>query len=100
MTTGELYARLSELFTEVREGATTRPVSVTMPAPMAEAYRLLADHGEIETVSAAVVDALLTRLQSTLIGLRLDLIYEEFPDARPGAEEIAEMASRLRVELA
>ena len=99
MTTYGLYEQLSDLFAEVQAGATTRPVSVTLPAPMADAYKLLADHGQEENVSAAVADALLTRLQSILIGLRLDMIYDEFPDARPSEVEIAEMAARIGVEL-
>ena len=99
MTDAELLDELSTLFVAVREGASTRPVSVTLPAPMADAFRLLAEHGLEENVSAAVTDALLPRLQSVLIGLRLDLVYEEFPDARPSEEEIHQMAERLGVAL-
>jgi uncharacterized protein YgfB (UPF0149 family) len=99
MTTAELHDQLSGLFAEVQAGATTKPVSVTLPAPMADAFKLLAELGEEENVSAAVTDALLTRLQSTLVGLRLDMVYEAFPDARPSEEEVAEMAARLGVTL-
>ncbi len=95
----DLYEELSEALAASRRGAATRPVSVTLPAPLADAFKLLAEHGHEDNVSAATVEALTGRLQSIVIGLRLDQIYEEFPDARPAEEEIQEMAARAGVRL-
>lgn len=50
-------------------------------------------------MSAATVEALTGRLQSIVIGLRLDQVYEEFPDARPSEEEVQEMAARAGIRL-
>lgn len=94
-----LYDELAEALSASRGGAATKPVSVTLPTPLADAFRLLADRGLEENVSAAVVDALQGRLQSIVVGLRLDELYAESPDARPSEEAVRAMAARLGVEL-
>lgn len=92
-----LLERLTEALAASRGGAGTRPVSVTLPAPLADAYRLLADRGVIESVSVAATRALEEALQALVIGMRLDAIYAEHPEARPSEEEIAAMAAHAEV---
>lgn len=87
-----LLDRLTQALAASREGAPTRPVSVTLPAPLADAYRLLADRGMIDSVSVAATHALEEGLQALVIGMRLDAIYAEHPEARPTEEEVAAMA--------
>jgi hypothetical protein len=90
----QLLERLTEALAASRRGASTRPVSVTLPGPLAEAYRLLADRGLIDSVSIAATRALEDSLQALVVGMRLDAIYAEHPEVRPTAEEIAAMAAR------
>ena len=94
-----LLDELTEALAKAREGATTRPVSVTLPAPLADAFRLLADRGVIDSVSVAATRALEDALQAVIVGMRLDAIYAEDPDARPTEDEIAQMAARAGVSL-
>jgi CBS domain-containing protein len=95
----ELLDELTEALANARQGATTRPVSVTLPAPLADAFRLLADRGLIDSVSVAATRALEDALQAVIVGLRLDAIYAEHPEARPAEDEIAEMAEHAGVTL-
>ena len=95
----ELLDELTEALAQSRHGATTRPVSVTLPAPLADAFRLLADHGLIDSVSVATTHALEEALQAVIVGMRLDSIYAQHPDARPSEDEIDEMAERAGVAL-
>lgn len=44
--------------------------------------------------SVAATHALEGALQALIVGMRLDAIYAEHPEARPTEEEIAEMAER------
>lgn len=94
-----LLEELTEALAAARRGATTRPVSVTLPAPLADAFRLLADRGLVDSVSEAATHALEAALQAVIIGMRLDAIYAEHPQARPSDEEIAAMAERGSVSL-
>lgn len=89
-----LLDQLTEALAASRRGATTKPVSVTLPTPLADAYRLLADRGLIDSVSLATTGALEEALQAIIVGMRLDVIYEEHPEARPTEEEIDAMAER------
>ncbi|CAN5593193.1 hypothetical protein BH23ACT7_BH23ACT7_00700 [soil metagenome] len=89
-----LMDELAEALAAARRGATTKPVSVTLPAPLADAFRLLADRGLIDSVSVAATHALEEALQALIIGMRLDAIYAEHPEARPTEDHIAEMAER------
>lgn len=91
----DLLDRLAAALDATRRGAPTKPVSVTLPQPLAEAFRLLADEGVIDNVSTAVSHALEDVLQAHVIGMRLDALYAEHPDARPSPEEVAAMAARL-----
>ncbi len=83
---------LADALAQARKGAPTRPVSVTLPGPLADAFRMLADHGVIESVSEATTHALEDALQAVVVGMRLDAIYAEHPDARPSEVDIAAMA--------
>ena len=74
-------------------------MSVTLPGPLADAFRALADAGVVGSVSDATTRALLDALQSQIIGLRLDALYEQDPDARLSEEEVAAMAARAGVAL-
>jgi CBS domain-containing protein len=87
-----LLEELTEALAAARRGATTKPVSVTLPAPLADAFRLLADNGLVDSVSEAATHALEDALQAIIIGMRLDAIYAEDPKARPTEAEIAAMA--------
>ncbi len=97
--TESLYDQVAELLHQSRSGAPTRPMSVTVPAPLADAFRLLADHDRVTNVSAAVVEAMTGRLQSIVIGLHLEETYAEFPDSRPTEDEVQAMAVRMGVTL-
>ncbi|CAN5331434.1 hypothetical protein BH23ACT9_BH23ACT9_23170 [soil metagenome] len=94
-----LIDELTDALAAVRRGATTKPVSVSLPAPLADAFRLLADRGLIDSVSVATAAALEDALQAVLIGMRLDAIYAEHPDVRPSEQEVAEMAERAGLTL-
>lgn len=89
-----LLEHLTDALAASRRGATTRPVSVTLPTPLADAYRLLADNGMIDSVSVATTHALEAALQALVVGLRLDAIYAEHPEVRPTDEEIEALAAR------
>lgn len=95
----DLLDELTEALAAARAGATTKPVSVTLPAPLAEAFRQLADRGLIDSVSEATTQALEEALQAVVVGMRLDSIYEADPEARPSEDEVAEMAERAGVAL-
>lgn len=99
MAGDELLRTLEDAFESVQHGAQTRPVSVTLPTPLADAFRALADAGVVDSVSEATTRALLDTLQSQIIGLRLDALYAEEPDARPDEEAIAALAARAGVQL-
>lgn len=75
--------------------ATTKPVSVTIPAPLAEAYGILREEGLEQSLSAAVTDALTNRLQSLLWRRRLDAMYREYPGLRPPPELVDEVEAEL-----
>lgn len=94
-----LLDELTEALAAARRGATTRPVSVTLPGPLADAFRLLADRGLIDSVSDVATHALEAALQAIIVGMRLDAIYEEHPEARPSEAEVAAMAERAGVAL-
>lgn len=94
-----LLDELTEALAKSRQGATTKPVSVTVPAPLADAFRLLADRGCIDSVSVATTHALEEALQAVIVGMRLDAIYAEHPQSRPSEDEIAQMAERAGVAL-
>ncbi|MGI8575988.1 MAG: hypothetical protein ACR2MA_11795 [Egibacteraceae bacterium] len=94
-----LIDELSEALAAARRGATTKPVSVSLPAPLADAFRLLADHGLIDSVSVATTGALEEALQAVIVGLRLDAIYAEHPDARPTEQQVTQMTERARAAL-
>ena len=89
----ELIDELSEALAAARRGATTKPVSVTVPVPLAEAFRRLADRGLIDSVSEATTHALEEALHTAIVGMRLDAIYEAHPAARPSEDEVAEILS-------
>lgn len=95
----ELLDEMIEALARSRHGATTRPVSVTLPAPLADAFRLLVDRGLIDSVSVATTQVLEEALQAVIVGMRLDAIYAEHPEARPTEDEVAELAERARVAL-
>ena len=94
-----LVERLADALAAARQGAPTRPVTVTLPGPLADAYRLLADEGLVDSVSEATAAALADRLQAIVVGLRLDAIYAAHPEARPSDEEVAGLAARAGVPL-
>lgn len=95
----ELIDELSEALAAARRGATTKPVSVTVPVPLADAFRRLADRGLIDSVSEATTHALEEALQAVIVGMRLDTIYDAHPEDRPSEDEIAELAERAGVSL-
>lgn len=95
----QLIDELAQALAASRAGATTKPVSVTLPTPLAAAFRQLADLGLVDSVSEATTRALQDALQAKLVGMRLDAIYAAHPDARPTEAEVAAMAERAGVPL-
>ncbi len=95
----DLLDRLTRALEQTRAGAPTKPVSVTLPAPLAEALRLLADEGLIDSVSVVAAQALEDVLQARVVGMRLDGLYARHPEAAPGEAEIAAAAARAEVQL-
>lgn len=93
----ERLDELTEALARIRQGAEADPVSAMLPVPHAEAVRLLADRGLIDSVSGTTARALGEALQAVVIGTRLDAIYAEHPEARPSEEEVAQMAQRAGV---
>lgn len=69
-------------------------VSTDPAAGTPRRYRLLADHGLIDSVSVAATRALEDGLQALIVGMRLDAIYAEHPEVRPTEGEIEAMAVR------
>ncbi len=94
-----LVNELTQALAATRGGAGTRPVSVTLPAPLADAFRLLADRGIVDSVSLAATHALTEALQALLVGMRLDAIYAERPEARPSEDEVNDMAEQAGLTL-
>lgn len=94
----DLYTRLVDALEASRGGAVTKPVSVTLPAPLAEALRLLVDAGRIGSVSEVAARALDEVLQAHVVALRLESLYADAPDAEPGEAAIEAMARRAGVE--
>lgn len=93
-----LLGQLTEALEASRQGAATKPVSVTLPGPLADAYRLLADQGLIDSVSVATTRALEEALQAVVVGMRLDAIYDEHPEARPTPEESDALARQAGLD--
>ena len=87
-----LLDRLTRALEQTRLGAPPKPVSVTLPAPLAEAFRLLVDRGAIDSVSVVAAQALEDVLQAMVVGMRLDALYTADPDARPEEDEVADLA--------
>lgn len=94
-----LYDDLAGLLAAVPDAGNTRPVSVTLPAPLADAFRLLSERGLVDNVSAATREALEGHLRSLMLRLRLDAMYERHPESRPSEEEVQAMATRLGIDL-
>ncbi|MEE8601135.1 hypothetical protein [Euzebya tangerina] len=90
-----LFSRLVEALERTRSGAATKPVSVTLPAPLAEAFRLLADEGMIDSVSVAASRALEDVLQAVVIGMRVNQISDRDPQATPTQAEVAALERQI-----
>ena len=71
---------------------------MTLPAPLAEAFRLLADEGLIDSVSVAASRALEDSLQAVVIGMRLDEITDEHPEVLPGDLEIVALGDEVGLD--
>lgn len=89
--------RYGSLLADALAGARTKPVTVTLPAPLAEAYRHLVTDGVEASVSAAVTDALVDRLQTLLWDLRLESLYAHRPELRPTDAEVNAMGAEMRL---
>ena len=86
---------LAGLLGESLAGASTDRVTVTLPRPLAEAFRLLAHQGVERSVSAAATEALTDRLQTLLWDARLERLYREHPELRPSEDEVDAMAAEM-----
>ncbi|MGH8907449.1 MAG: hypothetical protein ACRD0K_13220 [Egibacteraceae bacterium] len=72
----------------------TRPVSVALPVPLAEALRLLVEAGLLPSTSAAASAQLERVARNLVLRLQLDDVYRQHPDLRPSEEAVA--AVRLK----
>lgn len=82
-----------------RGGARTRPVSVSLPTPLADALGQLAEAGVVHSTSAAATEALTAWAYNRLLRLTLDEIYRESPDLRPSPERVRALADELGVSM-
>ncbi|MGH3322331.1 MAG: hypothetical protein ACRDN9_19595 [Streptosporangiaceae bacterium] len=95
-TTGE---QLADALERLGQGDTrTRPVSMSLPGPLADALAQLADAGVVHSTSAAA-EALTSWAYNRLLRLTLDEIYHENPDLRPSRERVRALADRLGVSM-
>lgn len=77
----------------------TRPVSMSLPAPLADALQDLAASGVIDSASAVTTRALLAWSHNELLRLSLDELYEQQPDLRPAPDRVREVAAEFGVAL-
>lgn len=91
---------LIQALEQLSEGtARTRPVSISLPASLAEALQRLADAGIVPSTSAAATEALTHWAYNRLLRLTLDEIFDEHPELRPSPERVRAMADRLGISL-
>ena len=92
--------KLADALERLSQGETrTRPVSMSLPGPLADALTQLSEAGVVPSTSAAATEALTQWAYNRLLRLSLDEIYQENPDLRPSPERVREVANRLRVSL-
>jgi len=89
----EALRRLAE------EQTRTRPVSVSLPSPLADALQALTDAGVVASTSAAVTEALTHWAYNRLLRLTLDELYADEPHLQPSPEAVRAAADHLGVRL-
>lgn len=99
-TTTTAAEHLAVALERLEQGETrTRPVSVSLPGPLADALAQLAEAGVVHSTSSAATEALTRWAYNRLLRLSLDEVYEESPDLRPSDEDVRALAGRLGVRL-
>jgi plasmid stabilization system protein ParE len=89
---------LADLLADLDGGqASTRPVSIALPAPLADALRLLTESGVLTSTSAAASAELERLVRNLALRLQLDELYRDRPDLRPDEETVAAVRARNRV---
>jgi transglutaminase-like putative cysteine protease len=92
--------RLADALERLSRGETrTRPVSISLPGPLADALTQLSEAGVVHSTSAAATEALTQWAYNRLLRLSLDEIYQDSPDLRPSPERVRELADRLGVSV-
>jgi plasmid stabilization system protein ParE len=89
---------LADLLADLDGGqASTRPVSIALPAPLADALLLLTESGVLTSTSAAASAELERLVRNLALRLQLDELYRDRPDLRPDEETVAAVRARNRV---
>jgi hypothetical protein len=92
--------KLADTLERLSQGETrTRPVSISLPGPLAEALTQLSEAGIVPSTSAAATEALTQWAYNRLLRLTLDEIYQDSPDLRPSPDRVRELADRLKVSV-
>ncbi len=92
--------QLANALERLSQGETrTRPVSMSLPGPLADALVQLSEAGIVHSTSAAATEALTQWAYNRLVRLSLDEIYADSPDLRPSPDSVQALADRLGVSV-
>ena len=92
--------KLADALERLSRGETrTRPVSISLPGPLADALTDLSEAGVVHSTSSAATEALTQWAYNRLLRLSLDEIYEDHPDLRPSSDNVRALADQLGVSL-
>lgn len=88
---------LAELLAQLDAGkASTRPVSVALPVPLAEALSMLVEAGLLTSTSSVASGELERVVRNVALRLQLDDVYDRHPDLRPDEETVEAARARNR----
>lgn len=89
---------LAQAAAERADGRPRKPAqkkSITLDAEVADSVAEHVERGAADNFSAAINQAAARWAANQDLGVALDELYEEYPDARPSEEAVAKAAARL-----